>query len=56
MEIKEIRKKTGLSQMKFGEWLGIPWRTIQNWETGVSKCPEYLRRLIEEKVKNEKGL
>lgn len=49
--IKELREITGLSQTKFGEYLhGIPLRSIQNWESGVRKCPEYLEKLIEEKV------
>ena len=28
------------------ELLGIPKRSIENWESGVSKPPEYLVRLI----------
>lgn len=53
MTIKELRKATGLSQKAFGEYFGIPHRTIQNWEGGQNKCPEYLLKLMEYKLKKE---
>ena len=54
MTIKEIRKKTGLSQSEFGEKLGgIPLRTIQNWESGARECAPYLLELIEYKVEHD---
>ena len=48
--IRKIRKATGLSQQKFGERYKIPLRTLQNWETGVNKAPEYLLDLIEKEA------
>lgn len=45
--IKEIRSLTGLSQTKFGDLYGIPMRTIQNWENGVSEAPGYVVDLLE---------
>ena len=57
MTIKEMRTLTGLSQKKFGEFLyNIPLRSIQNWEYGERECPDYLLKLIEYKLKNEKKL
>ena len=54
--IKEMRQETGLSQKDFGKFCcGIPMRTIQNWESGERKCPEYVLKLIEYKVKKERG-
>lgn len=53
MTIKELREMTGLSQKRFADFLGIPVRTIQNWETGVNQCADYLVSLIEYKLKNE---
>ena len=58
MTIKELRKMTGLTQEKFGEYFGIPRRTIQNWETdGESDngrtCPAYLLDLMEYKLRKE---
>lgn len=47
------------------ELLGIPKRTIENWESGSRKCPEWAERLVVEKLEtigeesqaddNEKG-
>ena len=45
--IKELRKKTGLSQSKFSAKFGIPVRTLQQWEQGISAPPEYLVRMME---------
>ncbi|MBS6860289.1 MAG: helix-turn-helix domain-containing protein [Clostridiales bacterium] len=45
-EIKALRESTGLTQRAFAELLGIPKRSIENWESGVSKPPEYVVRLI----------
>ena len=44
--IKELRKKTGLSQSKFSAKFGIPIRTLQQWEQGISAPPEYLVRMM----------
>ena len=44
--IKELRKKTGLSQSKFSAKFGIPVRTLQQWEQGISAPPEYLVRMM----------
>ena len=45
-EIKALRESTGLTQRAFAELLGIPKRSIENWESEVSKPPDYLVRLI----------
>ncbi len=47
MTIQELRKKTGLSQSKFAEYFGIPLRTVQEWEQGRRKPPEYIPKLLE---------
>lgn len=52
MNVKELRKASGMTQQQFGDYFGIPKRTIQNWEAGVNKCPEYLLRLMEYKLIN----
>ena len=51
--LRELREQTGLSQKKFGDYFGIPLRTIQNWELGVSECNKYIIDLMEYKLKNE---
>ena len=48
--IKELRERTGLTQTEFGAFLGIPMRTIQNWEGFVSTCPSYVVDLIRSKI------
>lgn len=54
MNIKEARIRYDLTQKQVSEITGIPVRTIQNWETGVRKCPDYVTNmavmLIELKV------
>ena len=45
-KIKQLRKKTGLSQSKFSAKFGIPVRTLQQWEQGISAPPEYLVRMM----------
>jgi len=45
-EIKEARLKAGLTQQKMSELLGIPKRTIEEWEGGRMRCPEYTKKLI----------
>lgn len=48
--IKSERIRLGLTQHQLADLLGIPFRTIQNWETGQRKCPDYVERLILEKM------
>ena len=50
-ELKEARNTAGLSQQKMSDALGIPKRTIENWETGKRKCPEWTAKLIMDKLK-----
>ena len=49
----ELRHKAGLSRKEFCETFGIPYRTIQDWELGNRKCPDYLIGLIEYKLIHE---
>ena len=56
MDIKELRKASGMTQQAFGDYFGIPLRTIQNWEGGQRKCPDYLLSLMEYKLRNEKKI
>ena len=45
-EIKEARLKAKLTQSEMSERLKIPKRTIEDWERGTRKPPEYVERLI----------
>lgn len=55
-KIKAMRASSGMSQRQFSDYLGIPVKTIQNWEIERNKCPEYLLNLIEYKLKGEKKI
>lgn len=51
-----IRNKSGMNRKEFAKWLGIPYRTIQDWERGVSQVPDYVLHLIAYRVKIEDEL
>lgn len=53
MTIRELIAYTGLSQRAFAARFEIPHRTVQNWCEGVNKCPSYLLKLLEYRIKNE---
>lgn len=56
MSVKEIRMSTGLTQRKFCAALGIPTRTLEDWERGVSRCPAYVEALIAYRVEHDPTL
>jgi DNA-binding transcriptional regulator YiaG len=45
-EIKEARLKAGLTQQEMSVLLGIPKRTIEEWEAGRMRCPEYTKKMV----------
>jgi len=49
-QLNELRKKTGLNRREFAESFEIPLRTVEDWETGRRKMPEYLMRLMVYKI------
>ena len=53
-DIKTLRVKANLTQKEFAEFLGIPKRSIENWEGGQRNAPTYLIDLIKYKLSNEK--
>lgn len=42
MTIQELRKQTGLSQSKFAQKFHLRVNTVQKWEQGLRKCPDYV--------------
>lgn len=54
-KIKEARLNAGLTQAKMSEFFKIPKRTIENWETGNRKPPEWAEMLVVEKLKEMSG-
>lgn len=53
MDIREMRNRLGDTQSEFAARYNIPFRTIQNWETGMRKPPEYVTDLLENLVKSD---
>lgn len=53
MTIYEMRTAFGDTQSEFAERYNIPFRTIQNWETGVRKPPEYVVALLESRIQSD---
>ena len=54
MTFKELREQSGMNKTQFAEYFEIPYRTVQNWEAGVNKCPDYLLKLLQYKLDTEK--
>jgi len=46
-DIKQIRQKTGLSQVIFARSLGLSTKTVEAWENGRNKPDGASRRLLE---------
>lgn len=53
MTFKELRQQSGMTQKAFAEYFEIPKRTIESWDMGERKCPEYLLKLMEYKLTKE---
>lgn len=53
MTVKELRKKTGMSQQKFGDYFGISKRTIQEWEQERKNPTDYLVNMMQRILDNE---
>ena len=49
--IRDLRESTGLSRKEFSEYIGIPVRTLEDWEAGRRTPPEYIPRLISYQLK-----
>lgn len=46
--VRKIRRRTGLTQEKFGRVVGVTWLTIHRWEKGKFKPhPVFLEKLKE---------
>ena len=53
MNIREMRTCLGDTQREFAARYNIPFRTVQNWENGTRKPPEYITELLESRIKND---
>lgn len=55
-KVIELREGTGLNRREFCEKLGIPYRTVTEWERGTRNAPDYVLRLLEYYIRTEKML
>lgn len=55
-EFKKIRESTGMNRKDFADYLGVPYRTMSDWEHGLRTMPPYVMDLIEFKVRTEFGM
>ena len=48
-----MKKNLVFLLMAFSKQYNIPVRTLENWESGKSQCPEYVRQLLERAVRED---
>lgn len=53
MDIREMRTKLGDTQSEFASRYKIPFRTVQNCETGVRKPPEYVTEFLAQRINRD---
>ncbi len=53
---KQIREITGMNRKDFAEYLGIPYRTMSDWENNLRTMPSYVMALIDYRVRAEFGM
>ena len=53
MDIREMRARLGDTQSEFASRYNIPFRTVQNWETGLRKPPKYIMALLENRIRED---
>ena len=46
-DIVALRERYGLTRKEFAALFAIPERTVQAWELGERKCPEYVFGMME---------
>lgn len=55
MTIKESRIAAGLSRAEMSRQFKIPIRTLENWESGARKPPEWTEKLIIDELERIKN-
>lgn len=54
--LKRIRQDLGMNRTEFSQYMGIPLRTLEEWEAGRRQMPDYVFRLIAYYTKMERLL
>ena len=45
-KLKKMREDLGMNRTEFSRYVGIPLRTLEEWEAGRRQMPDYVFRLI----------
>ena len=45
-KLKKIREDLGMNRTEFSYYVGIPLRSLEEWEAGRRQMPDYVLRLI----------
>lgn len=45
-KLKNMREELGMNRTEFSHYVGIPLRTLEEWEAGRRLMPDYVLRLI----------
>lgn len=54
--LKEIRETIGMNRSEFSRYMNIPVRTLEEWEAGRRKMPDYVLRLLTYYIKMEQAI
>ncbi len=46
IKLKKIRENMGMNRTEFSRYIGIPLRTLEEWEAGRRQMPDYVLRLL----------
>lgn len=53
MNIRDMRIMLGDTQSEFASRYGVPFRTIQNWESGIRTPPSYVLDLLGQRIRED---
>ena len=53
MNMVEIRAILGISRAEFSRRYEIPVRTLENWDSGLRKPPDWVLKLLERVVRED---
>ena len=52
--MQDLIKESGMSIKEFSEYYGIPYNTVREYYNGNRKAPEWVVKLMREKIEREK--
>lgn len=52
-QVKKLRKSMDMNRVEFCEYFGIPYRTVQDWESEKRELPDYVLILMKYRAEIE---